>query len=205
MNTTKQLICIIFLLLLSSCTQRPLSARDYVAWVNNKQHGLKVETTFGDFAFTLFYRPLPYLALKEFPDGQFKKQDINKQINDMSEFQYYTLEIASCDKKTDVLQNGLRSKDEYYARIQYFSFLMQNDLFLMDGDEKLPCKLFQYERDFNLSPFQRFSLGFPHSTSKKTNSDKSLVYVDKVLGIEKEVKLTIKGSNIEEIPDLNLN
>jgi hypothetical protein len=201
MTVKKYAIFIGLIFFAISCSKKELTPAEYISWVNDKSNGLIVEKIVGDYSFRLFYKPLPYVSLKEL-SGKFSNSDYAAQINEMSEFQYYTLEISAISKKEDVLKKGNKTKNDYYSKIQYFSFAMQNDLSLKQENEILACKLFQYERDYNLSPYQRFILGFPLSALKNSNADRTLIYDDKVLGIDEPVAITIKARNISSIPKL---
>ena len=199
------LVCQILLIwIFSACSNKALAPRDYISWVNNPKNGLKVNEDVGDFIFCLQFEPLPYVALREQYKGLTTQKEIDKMIDERKDFQYFTLAIESSDKKTDILKKDIGSKGDYYARIQYFSYMMQQDLSLVDGTETLPCMLFQFQRDYNMTPFQTFILGFPKSAKSQKIQDKVLVYQDKVLGLKK-VEIKIAASDIEKLPKLKID
>ena len=175
-------------------------------WVKDVKNGLEADSLFGNYQFILRYIPLEYKALND-QDTFFRSTtELYRKVNQMQGYQYYILEIATKDHHTDVLKNDIQSIKEYYARIQYFSFLMQNDISLQQGDKLLPCKLFQFERDYGISPYQRFILVFPENKEVNRNnlSNRTLLYHDRVLGLKDQVKLTILGKNLNRIPSINI-
>lgn len=199
------LVCpIMILLALSGCSEKTVGAKDYISWVTNKNNGLKVSKDIGNYSFCLQYEPVPYVALREQYDGKVTNGKLEEAIKERSGFQYFILEISTIDKKTDILKSDLKASGDYYTRIQYFSYMMQDDLKLMDGTQTVPCQLFQFERDYGVTPFQRFVLGFPKGKTSTGNQDKTLIYDDKVLGINKmEIKIDAKA--IDRLPHLKLD
>jgi hypothetical protein len=199
------------LLLVPACTHKSLSPAAYAAWVENADNGLCTEQTAGNFTFSLQYKPLEYVALLNKRSYTIDKATLNNELSEIKDMQYYTLRINSKDGKTEMLRTGLSATDEYYRRIEYFSFHLKNDLYLVDGTDSLPCTLFHFERSYDLSPNNSFVLAFPLSENeiahqkqgKKYTAEKTLVYNDRLLntGI---VKLAIKKRALEHIPDIKL-
>lgn len=181
----------------------------YVNWVESDDNGLKVSKAIGDFTFTALYKPLEYLALSELRDSITKKA-VEDKVSEYEGMQYFTFRISAKDQQKELLKVNIKSDNEYYNRIEYFSFKMQNDLKLIDGKDTLNCILFHFERVYGLAPFATFVVGFPltkeeeKNMKKKTYNDKTFFYDDRVFGTG-HIYMTIKEKNLNQIPELITN
>ncbi len=190
-------------LLLNSFKQASLEPKDYVKWLTDAGNGLIETKEIGAYKFSLFYKPAAYQALMECEDYNFQADSVNKTIKQLEGMDYYTFRIES--KVTNELANaGTASQDQYSAKLQYFAGEMQNDISLVDGKDTLPCSLFHYERNFGVSAHNNFILVFETGPQNKAANNKTLVFNDRVLGIG-PLNLSIKGKNIDHIPQLKLN
>ena len=186
------------------CGSPDLEPIDYVHWVEDEENGLKVSKVIDDFKFTLQYKPLEYLVAKQEKTHELETKVLNTELKKVEGMQYYTFSIGSADGQSVLLKTGLDSEVEYYERINYFSFEMQRDLFLVQDNDTLPCKLFHFERTYNLMPMNNIVLGFElteEEQSGNTYSNKTLIYNDRMLDMG-TVRLTIKGENIGNLPKM---
>ena len=179
---------------------------EYVDWIEDPANGLLVKKDVGDYNFTILYKPLDYIIIKEKKDDKLKKEDLQTEKSEIEDLQYFTFKIGLKANSGDLLKYNLTKVNDYYARVEYFSFAMQNDLKLLDGNDTLNCILHHFERTFGLAPYCNFVLGFKLSENSPGKivthfSDKTLIYNDRVLGIG-PIKLTVKGNNIKNIPKL---
>ena len=137
-------ICAILLcigLSIWGCDKRSLTALEYIRWVEDERNGLIVSKVIEDFIFTVQYKPLNYVALKSLRNVNPGKEELSKEVEEIEDMQYYTLRIGTNSGARDLLKAGIESEDEYFMRIEYFSFHIQKDLQLIDGPDKLPCVL----------------------------------------------------------------
>lgn len=185
-----------------------LDAKEYMQWMEDLNNGIKVEKKIGDFTYTAMYKPYEYLALLGLKKDSIKKKELVQKISEYSDFQYFTFRISAENQEEELLKVGLKSKEDYYTRIEYFSFKMQNDLKLIDGKDTLNCALFHFERIYGLAPYATFIIGFPLSkeeNEKKTGKyifkNKTILFVDNVFG-SGNVYMTIKEENLNRIPEL---
>lgn len=181
-------------------TPEKLSPRAYVAWVEDKNNGLKVEKTIEEFTYTLQYKPLEYVALMELKKDAVGGLELNKKIEEYDGLQYYTFRIST-ESRMELLKKNLKETNEYYGRIQYFSFDMQKDLKLIEGKDTLNCVLFHFERVYGLAPYATFVLGFPLTDGI---NDKTLFYDEQVFGSGK-IYLTIQSKNCKKTPSVITN
>ncbi len=183
--------------LFSGCSVAPLSPENYVAWVNDEAHGVLNKKTITDFEFSLLYESPEYLAIRELKPENCTADLVSKKKKDLGNLQYYAFQIKSNDGQ-EVLRAGIADDQEYYARLEYFSSMAQNDMVLVEGGDTLPCVLYHYERTYNLSPKSTILLAF-EKTPAFTTSDKLFIYNDQTLGIG-SVQLTIRSQDIQHLP-----
>lgn len=174
-----------------------LSPREYVAWVEDKNNGLKVEKEIEEFTYLLQYKPFEYVALMELKKETVGSLELNKKIEEYDGLQYYTFRIST-DSRMELLKKNLNEANDYYGRIQYFSFDMQKDLKLIEGKDTLDCVLFHFERVYGLAPYATFVLGFP--LTEGTNN-KTLFYDEQIFGAGK-IFLTVQSKNCKKLPSV---
>lgn len=181
-----------------ACSKKKVNATDYIAYMEQEKNGLKVSKTIGDICYTIQYKTPDYILLKENTNGG---STLAKK--DLQEMQYYTLQYSLTDKTKDILKAHLQNGGDYLERSNYFSFGLQEDIYLVDGKDTLPCKLFNYVNSYGLSPKADFVLAFD-GKQKKEVEDKLLVIEDNVYG-GGIIKLKIEKENIQHIPELTAN
>ena len=190
------LITTILICLLSvSCTKKKVSGLDYIRYIENEDNGLKVSRNIDGIKYSVMYKPVDFVLLKEN-----RNDNLKEKREDLIGMQYYTLSYSLITNDKDILKAKLNSKDEYFERVNYFSFGLQNDVFLVDGKDTLKCKLFNYVRSYGLSPRADFIMAFETKT-KKTIEDKRIVIEDKIYG-GGIINLKIAKKDIENIPEL---
>lgn len=189
----KIIIFCVFSLLVFSCAKKKMTAIDYMRYVENEDNGLKVSKNIGEVNYTIQFKPVEYILLKENRANDPKEKEIDGM-------QYYTLSFSLKKSDKDILRHDLREQNEYYERVNYFSYGLQNDIYLVEGTDTLKCNLFNYVRSYGLSPRADFILGF-NKTGKNMIQDKLVVVEDKVFegGI---IKLKISEKDLENIPEL---
>ena len=173
------------------------------------KENLSSEKKIDKFTFSAIYKPWDYIIAIE-NKGIISKAELEKKREEIFDLQYYTFKIKYNDDNVELLMAGLSSKDQYYGRIQYFSFEMQNDIKLIDGKDTLDCALFHFERTYGLASEATFSLGFPLTKEEEAekrdnpeimNKAKTLIYDDKALGIGR-VYVTIEERKLNNIPEI---
>jgi hypothetical protein len=208
---TKSSLYLVMMILLAACEQNTglwttitnpansaaapskMKAGDYVEWMENTENGLVQDKIIGSYHFSVQYKPLEYITAKRMGDNS-SKSTVQKDEEGMSDLQYYTLRIGKSNE--DPLQGldpGTRDK-----LIDYFSFRMQSDIKLIEDVDTLDCVLFHFERNFGLTPYCTFVMGFVN-TGKVT--DKTFIYNDSELGTG-TVKLHFKAKSFKAIPKL---
>ncbi len=185
----------------SSCAKKTASPQEYISWVEDEDNGLSVGKSFDDISYTVLYKPVSYVVAKEFINGGIKQEGIAKRIKDLGDMQYVTLRIKSL-KANELMRAGIKDESEYYQRLEYFMSDIQNDIYLIEDQDTLPCILNHFERTYGIAPYNNFVLGFGKTMHK--NADKIFVFEDKLFGTGK-VMLRIEAKDIDGVPQLKLN
>ncbi|MDB5256583.1 MAG: hypothetical protein JWM14_1278 [Chitinophagaceae bacterium] len=195
---------------LFSTPPEELLPADYIHWVENPEHGLVCSNTIDNYTYTAFYKPLDYVVLKDLDSASANTMNFKKQLGEYSGLQYYTLTIERSDDGTEeLLRYDLNSTEDYFARIEYYSFKVQHDVILLEGEDTLTCRMSHFERAYGLQSKAKIILGFEKrkgdvsKIAETTNSDKTLVFYDRIFGAG-IVKLRIDKSILNSIPKLKL-
>jgi hypothetical protein len=185
----------------TNMTQTKLLPEEYVGWVEAKENGLKKEKTIEDIKFTAQYKPYQYVICEEARTNALPDTTFKKKTGELNGMQYYNLRIEVKDGNGELLKYGVASASEYKQRVNYFSFGMQNDIKLVEGNDTLPCLLYHYERAYDVVPYGTFLLAFP--LSKNSNSDRTLIFFDR--GFNKGIiKFFYRGVDINNQPQLQV-
>lgn len=171
------------------CGTSGLSPDKYLTWVSNPKNGLFKEIMAGDIKYAVQYKPLDYVILKR--NSNIGIDAYNKRYADYEELEYFDLLIDSTIKRKS-------NNKEYSSKItQYYSFEIQQDLFLIQGKDTLDCLFTQYDPSFGLRPYEKIVLAFQ---KRKESSDLGLklFFDDKISG--QQVYFTIDEASLEQIP-----
>jgi hypothetical protein len=186
-----------------SCSVQNMGPREYMQWVKSEQNGLRISKEISDYKFTLQYKPVEFEALLHLGDKPVAKPQFDSLTATIKDVQFFTFCINTPDKKDPARAISLNEAD-YNQRLNYLMFEMQNDFYLVDGKDTLPCLFYHYERNFDVSPDNNILLGFERDTLQKEIGDKTLIYDDKILETG-PVILTVKSQDIKSVPTLKLN
>lgn len=176
-----------------------MSPDQYADWMQQHHLTLKTSKNVGAFSMEATYLPADWLAIKE--AGTANTTQIATARQAYAGLEYYQLRIALQSGQGDLLQFGASSTGEYYQRVEYFSFGLQNDLRLLVGADTLPCKLFHFERNYGAAPYADFMLGFEEKGGN--NFDRTVICYDRVF-TQSQILLIIPAENIDRVPTLKL-
>ncbi len=174
---------------------------EYINWCENQENELKQSKQIGDFTFSAFYQPLDYLAIKELNKEELmNSKNFSEKVKEYGEMTYCSFRMENSKANSELLKTDLSSDQQYYGRLEYMSFKMQEDFKLIQGKDTLPCSMYHFERIYNLAPYATFVLGFPKTNSKE---DIKLWFHDKVFnnGI---VILNFKTESVHNLPKLEI-
>lgn len=203
-HTVLLLIVGFLLLLLSNCKNKEnvLAPKEYVAWVEDKDNGLRIERLMNPITYTLQYKPYDYVIAKEERSNTISKSTFADWYKELDKMQYYTLRIEA-KGVTDILKMNSPSQQEYYQRQNYLTYEFQGDIQLVDGTDTIPCDLFQMVGNYGLAPYIDFVIGFKSKDAiqNQVQHDKQFILEDKIFG-GGILKFIVKKEDINKIPEI---
>lgn len=186
-------------LLVLCCTSRHLEPAAYRKWVQDNENGLLQERQIEDIVFRAQYKPADYVILREYKD-KLSDSLLKARREELKGMHYLDLKLSVAGPAKDILKYGVSTENELYQRMYYFSFGFQDDLYLLDGEKKIPCSLYHFERSYDMAPERTFVLGFAGEEADN-GKDLLLVIDSPELGVG-TVKLRFSKDNLNSIPEL---
>jgi hypothetical protein len=190
---------ILIISLATGCKKASLFPVDYIRYVERPSNGLRIEKSMANVKYWAQYKSNEYILLKESRIASGNSKDFTEGIKVLSGFIYFTFNIGSSDGKRPLIELK-DNKSEYFQRLAYCNSGLQNDFLLVDGEDTLPCAMYQFERNYGLAPSNNFILGFKQKNSS-TVKDKTLLYFDHLFNFGL-LKFSLKASDINQIPEL---
>lgn len=174
------------LCLLMGCHQQPsaLPPVDYVRWVKDPANGLVQSKQIEQYAFIAQYKPLDFVVAQEERQVSLSQETVEARRAELGDtYLYYNFRIKNTEGQLSPLGSGVESDQVYQSRLGYFTFDMQQDIYLLHGQDTLPCTLFQFVRSYDVAPYVEFALGFEKPAAVPLTKDITFVFEDRVLGI----------------------
>lgn len=199
------LSCIGMLFLVLACSnEKQLPPEAYMKHIASLENGLhKVHNT-NLFRVEVQYKPLEYQILEKNKGKQPGKAEYQKLKQKYKDGAMFTLRIGLKGKDKDLLKHGISSKNEYFRRLQYFTYQFEKDIYLKTGGGTLvPCSLYHFERSYDLKSDRHMVLGFDISR-EKLQQGFSLEIKPAILNTGK-VHIHFKKETIQHIPKLAIN
>jgi len=213
MRNTKGIINTVVLFLIVGCVHpTKIDREQFMHFVTDEHNGLVKTNEVGKMVYQLRYEPINFKILNKIKNKMITKEQYNEEVNRYTGSQYFVFKIKLKEGNGDLLKYEATNAQQYSERVQYFSFGMQNDFYLLSGEDRLKCNLFHFERSFDASPYCTFLLGFDSTdelieegvtVKEKVKEDKILVYNDQVFGAG-PIKYKIKAEDINNIPELTI-
>lgn len=192
------------LLLLWGCGPPELIPSDYVTWVQDEAHGLRQTRTISPLRVTTLYKPLPYIIAQEERTNTIDLEHYQSRTAALQGMQYYTLQVAiEGNTQRDVTNYQVVDGTAQQERLAYLSFGMQQDIQLIQGEDTLPCKLFHFERSYDLAPHRTFVLGFEEPKGVVSTQERTLVVELRPFNTG-PLKFNYSETTLSKIPKLRL-
>lgn len=192
------------LLLLVGCGQPDLIPSDYVAWVQDEAHGLRQTRGIAPLQVTALYKPVPYLIAQEERTNAIDPQLYQTRTQALEGMQYYTLQVAlEGSTKQDITNYQVADGQAQQERLAYLSFGMQQDIQLIQGTDTLPCRLFHFERSYDLAPHRTFVLAFDQPAEASPTQERTLVVELRPFNTG-PLKFNYSTATLSNIPNLAL-
>lgn len=182
------------------CGKSSLLPVEYVYYMESSESGMRQEKTIEDIQIIVQYKTAAYIAVKE--EKKVEKKSVKEIISKLKGMQYYTIKYSLSHSEADIMKYQLASESDYYERLNYMSFGMQQDVFVVQGKDTLPCVLFNHVRNYGISPYTEIVLGFEEKESgEKYKESKTLVIEDKAFGLG-YMKFLFAKNNLNDLPEL---
>jgi len=183
-----------------STDESPVTAEEYLKWIENNRSYLANEKQLGNLNFAVLYKPLDLMVLSDMDTLDFQTYQTIRSGYDS--LQYYVFSIGLTSNQGDLLQSGLDRVGDYTELIKYMAYELQHSLMLEEGGQKLNCKLFHFERTFGTRPYVNFMVGFERTPVTET-AGKTFIYEDKIYNVG-TVKLNIVEEIVLAVPHLKI-
>jgi hypothetical protein len=181
--------------------QDELPVESYIEYIKTPVNSLSLIKKMDDFTFTAKYIPQEYMALRELGVDSLNPESFAKRVSELSELQYFTFSIQNKNYRNELLKYNLGNESEYYSRIEYFSFKMQEDIKLIDGNDTLMCELFHFERTYDIATYITFTMAFKNT---KNFNDRIFTFNDLVFK-NGQINITFDKSTFMSIPKIKLS
>lgn len=200
---SKNNFIVIFTILLAvGCgSDMSLDIDEYKEWLTDNKYIYSKTKRINPLVFMLTYRPVHEMVLAQSKGKILSKDEFLEAEYELEGLQYYTLKIGlEGDAKTNITNYKVSNKSESDQRLYYLSFLMKNDIYLIEGNDTLNCQLYHFERAFNLSNHRTFNLAFDKSENGK-NKDKTIIIDSPFFGTG-PVKMKFQAKELNNIPTI---
>lgn len=186
--------------LMMSCSSSLLPS-EYVKWVANTENGLVKTKHIDEISAKVIYKPLDYVIANEMRTNDIKNTEYQQRKKELEGMQYYNLVLDITDAR-NILNYKVNDLGGQETRIQYLSFGMQQDIYLEENGKELPCKLFHFERNYNITKERTFLLAFEQDKNT-IETDKTLVINSPMLGTG-PIKIKFLAKDIARLPTMKV-
>ncbi|MBS1636573.1 MAG: hypothetical protein JST26_11710 [Bacteroidetes bacterium] len=175
-----------------------LGPREYVDWFGHQKEG-QIVKKINNVEFSLTYLPADYMLLLNNPDAAMKGTQTDSTLAEYEQYDYYLYQVKIDDYTDELAKYKLTTDAEYSARIQYYAFDMQHDIYetIKTGDS-LPCIIYNYERNYGISPENRFVIGFKRGQGE---GERTVTINNRFLAAG-TIKFTVTPEYIKHLPVL---
>lgn len=190
---------------MASCASGPkeLEQAEYISWFKDNQEA-KQQKQIRDVHYSLTYVPAEYVMLNNHRKDleQMRIAERDSLLAEYKTYDYFIYQIAIDQFREELAKYKLNTEAAYYERVDYYAFRMQDDLKMVSGKgDTLPCVVYHFERNYGVSPENRFLIGFKKPT---TNEDRTVIVDNKYLE-SGPVKFTVTADDIQKTPSLKFN
>ena len=195
-------LCLTLCIFICSC-ERTLPPSQLVAYVQNPENGLHKKKQIGPLKIEVQYQPLASVIANELHKDAITQEEYQHRLPDLENLQYYTLKLSVDQAGKNISTYGIQNSQEEQERLYYLSFLMKNDIHLIEGQDTLSPVLYHFERSYDLADHRAFVIAFKNKQKDKL-LDKTFVFQSDILGTPIPVKFKFKENDLQKTPQLKL-
>ena len=199
-------IVVLGLLALTSCQNKQLKPIGLVRYVENLKNGMRKKVIIGAWEYDVQYKPVTYAICQEQRKETITKTELKNGKQAKEGYLIFSMKIKNTQYE-NMSMLKLISKDytEYTKLFTYMSTEAKNDFELVYKNDKLTPTIYQYEPNFDITPYDVILVGFSIQPEKYATEDFTLIYNDNVLqnGILKCLFTKIDLQNLPSLQTLN--
>ena len=181
-------------------TKRKISLNEFIKWYGNTENHLRKSKDISELRYTLSYMPAENMAFLELRSEQYDYSRFQKTCESYSELTYFNLKIELPNGSGELIKHNLQTAAQYDSRVKYTSFEMQNDIYLIQGNDTLRPGLYQCERIFEVAPYLTASIAFDNEKFDKTKG-LTIVFNDRLF--EKGfIKFNYTNGQLIDVPTI---
>jgi hypothetical protein len=137
-----------------------LKPLDFLRWVKNPAHGLKIKQTSHHMIYEAFYKPKEYIIISEERSLRISDTLLRRKLNDYAGIEFWDLKISNPENEDQVAKSGLNGNEMTDKIRGYLESEFQKDIRLVFNGDTIPCYMFHYEKSNGIIPQSKFLLGF---------------------------------------------
>lgn len=149
---------------------------EYSTWLKSEESNHFCTKSINEFNYVALLEPSFYSYVKnEGIDkvGKFHAEDFSNQTRIE-----YSISVPGLNG--ELIKYLIQGREDYNERIQYYSFNVSKDMFLVVEGDTVGCGMSVWEREFNSNPSIKLQLLFPLSHEELRGKSVQLVYYDRV-------------------------
>ncbi len=146
------------LLVFAQCQKGSLNAQEFKQWMKDNKKLVQVREM-QEYEYRIQYVPSEWIL----HTSGVNAEELSKVENGKSQKQnllYFKLEIDVLNGKENLLKKNVAAADEYYTRLYYVSYKFKDDISMKSAGVTYPCKLYSYERAYDLNSRLQFMIAF---------------------------------------------
>ena len=129
--------------------------------------------------FSWHFIPSVFYALQSADSNGIQKEDLDSYAGSSS----FLLEIKADKYHDELLKFRMNEVNDYYRRIEYYSFHFHKDVQLVVDGDTFPCRSHHFERTYGVAPTVKISVNFPVPEEKLVNASQvKLELYDRIFG-----------------------
>ena len=195
---------LLLVLIWSGCAEQPKTIQAYKAWFLNPDHGYVQTKEVAGIHYSVQYRPGQLMILNEMNSKIKTRKMVDSMVASYGESKYFVLELSLADNAKsqdhDILKAASAGYKNFADNINYLSFHLEKETWLIVDQDTLSPSLYHFERGYELGNKQSFVFAFPAKNA--ANAEMKFVFNDAVFNTGTN---TFKFKPTPDIPDVPIN
>ena len=158
------------MLIIASCNrQDQLAPVAYVSYVESDDNQLKKKVVIGDFEYTVQLATPAYIACKELIDerGMIEPKQLTARLEELKGYSFLLVRMGHLRKDSTRRRDIVTSQD-VNGQLTYYLEQASRDLTLKVGSARLKPVTYNFENNYNLTPYNTIVAGFETGNEPET-------------------------------------